>query len=80
MKDLVIVSLHPKGFPQADFYEGHGETPADEFNSMGCAPDGFFTLSSSQTLDDAKAEARRQWPAALIVEAEEEDGDEDEEQ
>lgn len=34
-QDLVIVSMHFRGFPQADFYRGMGKVSADEFERIG---------------------------------------------
>jgi hypothetical protein len=73
MKDLVIVSMHEKGFPQADYYQGFGDMPMDEFNSLGCAPDAFFTMSKCQPIEAAKAKAAAQWPNSVIVEGADEE-------
>lgn len=73
MTDLVIVSMHERGFPQADIYEGCGDMDPNEFSCLGRSPDGFFTMSKGDTLDAAKEKARRKWPGANVVEAAEED-------
>lgn len=73
--DLAIVSMHEKGFPQGDFYEGCGDMPAMEFEALGMAPDDFFTLKRGDTLASAMEFARQRWPTAKVVEADE---DEDE--
>lgn len=75
--DLVIVSMHDKGFPQADFYAGCGDMPADEFNACGMSPDDFFTLARGETLATAIERARREWPTARIVESDEDEPDDD---
>jgi hypothetical protein len=67
MGDVVVVSLHDKGFWQADFYRGASEW--DNFDwTNGNAPDGFFTLKRDQTMEDAFAKAREKWPGAVILE------------
>jgi hypothetical protein len=63
-RDLVIISMHEKGFPQADFYYGHGETPAAEFEALGCTPDAYFSLSKCQPIEAAKAKAAAKWAGA----------------
>lgn len=78
MTDLVIVSMHEKGFPQADMYRDVAEMPAWEFEATGMAPDDFFTLKRGDTLADAMTKASERWPGAKIVEAD--DGDNDEEE
>ena len=77
MTDLVIVSMHEKGFPQADFYEGCGDMGAMEFGALGKAPDGFFTMRRGDSLDAAKAKAAEHWPSAKIVEADDEEEDDE---
>ena len=76
--DLVIVSMHERGFPQADIYHGAATMDPTEFRCCGMSPDGFFTLSRGQTIEDAKAEAKKEWPSAIIVEAETDDEDHEE--
>lgn len=78
MSDLVVVSMHERGFPQGDYYIGMGEMPATEFEAISPSPDGFFTMSVGDTIEQAKAFAAEQWPEAVIVEAADEDEDEDE--
>lgn len=77
MSDLVILSMHDHGYPQADMYQGCGEMPAIEFEALGMAPDDFFTLRRIDTIADAWTKARERWPGAKIVEAADE-ADEDE--
>ena len=76
LTDLVIVSMHEKGFPQADFYKDCGEMPADEFNWLGLSPDDFFTLAHGADLASAIRYARERWPTARIVESDEDEDDE----
>lgn len=77
MTDLVIVSMHEKGFPQGDLYIDCGDMPIEEFNELGAVPDGWFSLNKGMTLEDARAEATKRYPGAKIVDAEDEDDDED---
>jgi hypothetical protein len=67
MTDLVIVSMHEKGFPQADMYHDAAEIPAWEFEALGMAPDDFFTMSRGDTPHDAVAKAKERWPEAFVV-------------
>lgn len=76
--DLVIVSMHEKGFPQADLYKGLGEISASEFEALGPVADDFFTMKRGDTLLDATAKAMAKWPGANVVEAYREEDDEDE--
>ncbi len=76
MRDLVIVSMHEKGFPQADFYYGMGEMPQSEIEQIGPVPDIWFSLHRGDTLEMAKAKATAKWPTAKIVEAADEEDDE----
>ena len=76
--DLVIISMHEKGFPQADIYLSAATMDPDEFRCCAMPPDGFFTMKRGQTLEDAKAHASTKWPDAKIVEAETYDEDHEE--
>lgn len=76
MSDLIIVSMHEKGFPQADIYFGLGDTDPCEFAFMGLAPDGFFTMSVGDTLEAAFAKASAKYPNAKVVCAEDDEDDE----
>ena len=67
MADLVVVSMHEKGFPQADMYRGAAEIPADEFETIGMAPDDFFTMSKADSPHDAVIKAKERWPGAFVV-------------
>lgn len=78
MADLVIVSMHEKGFPQGDLYLGHGDTPPMEFEALGLSPDAWFSLKRGQPIDAARQHAKKLWPDAKIVEAD--DGEDDEEE
>ena len=73
--DLVIVSMHEKGFPQADLY---CKPPDGHFFGELSAPDDFFTMKNGDTLEMASISASVKWPGASISFAEEEP-DEDEE-
>jgi hypothetical protein len=75
--DLAIVSMHERGFPQADLHLGCGTMSASEFNALGRAPDSFFTMKQGDTLEQAADKARRDWPQALVVPALDETEDED---
>lgn len=77
-RDLVIISMHEKGFPQGDLHIGHGDTPADEFNCLGRAADGWFSLNRGATLEMARAHARKLYPEANIVDAKTDEDDDDE--
>ena len=70
---LVIVSMHEKGFPTADFYFGLGAMPADEFEQLGAAPDMWFSMHKGDTLEAAKTKAAAKWPEAKIVVCEDDD-------
>jgi len=77
MTDLVIVSMHEKGFPLADMYRDAAEIPADEFEAMGAVPDDFFTMSRADCLRDAVVKAKERWPRAFVVTVLDEDEDEE---
>lgn len=77
MTDLVIVSMHEKGFPQADFYAEAADMPTWEFEATGMAPDDFFTLGRGNTIDEAIDQARVRWPDAKIVQAAEDEEEDD---
>lgn len=75
-RDLVIVSMHVKGFPQADFYAGHGEMASDEHERIGASPDDFITLIRGSTIEDAERAAERRWPGSRIVRGRDDDDEE----
>lgn len=75
-QDLVIVSMHEKGFPQADIYMGMAKYDARQFRCIAPSPDGFFTMKRGATIEQAFDKARAKWPNAMIVPAEVEDDDE----
>lgn len=77
MTDLVIVSMHENGFPQADLYHDAGSIDASEFERLGLSPDGFFTMKRGDTLEATWRKAREKWPDAKIVEGESDDEDDD---
>lgn len=78
MVDVVVVSMHEKGFWQADLYKGAAEWDRSDWLN-GNAPDGFFTMPSGPdtNLSDVKAKAAATWPGADIREAAEDDEDDD---
>lgn len=78
MSNLVIISMHEKGFPAADFYQGHGGTGHQEFERAAPSPDDFFTMKRGDTLLDAYERAETRWPGAVILIAEDpEEGEDD---
>lgn len=72
--DLVIVSMHEKGFPSADLYIG---TNWDD-DLEGVCPDGFFTMKRGDTIEAAVAKAKEKWPDARVMIAEEPENDDEE--
>lgn len=77
--DLAIVSMHEKGFPQGDLYEGCGEMGSMEFEALGKSPDDFFTMVRGSTIEDARAYAQRRWLTARVVDAAEDNDEMDDE-
>ncbi len=73
MTDLVIISMHEKGFPQADIYLGAAEMDPSEFRRCVMPPDGFFTMKRGDTLEAAFAKAQAEYPTAKVVYAAEDD-------
>ena len=67
MADLVVVSMHEKGFPQADYYLDCGDLSADDFEELGAAPDSYFTMRRGDSIEQALAKATAKWPNAKIV-------------
>lgn len=80
MLDLVLVSMHERGFPMADLYQGHGETDPHEFEAISPSPDGFFTMKHGDTIENAFEKAQQKWPEAVIIIAEDQDFDEENEE
>lgn len=78
MSDLVIISMHERGFPMADYYQGHGETDPMEFERISPSPDGFFTMKRGDTIEATRHKAAAAYPGAVIVFAAEDDEDEEE--
>lgn len=74
MSDLVVISMHQKGFPSADFYRGEGEGLPNLWEDEP-APDAFFTLKRGDTLQAAFMKAKQKWPDAVIVFAPDEEDD-----
>ena len=73
MTDLVIVSMHVKGFPQADLFLGCADMSASEFESVGPSPDDFFTMVRGTSLEGAFIAASKRWPQAKVVYATQDD-------
>lgn len=74
-EDLVIVSMHEKGFPCADLYIGANWDDDLE----GVSPDGFFTMKRGDTLDAAYKKAHEKWPGARVMIAADDDSETDDE-
>jgi len=74
MSDLVVISMHGKGFPCADLYRDQGDGLPNllEDDPM---PDCFFTLKRDDTLQMAFMKAKQKWPDAVIVFAADEEDD-----
>jgi hypothetical protein len=53
MPNLAIISLHEKGFWQADLYLDASHLRGDEMEQMGLAPDGFRTFKRDGTEREA---------------------------
>lgn len=76
MPDMIVVSMHEKGFPCADLYrcvDGWDENDWD-----GAVPDAFFTMKRGDTLEQAAARAKMKWPGAdvqICHEADDSDAD-----
>ena len=66
MPDLAIVSMHEKGFWQADLYLDAGHLRGDEMEQMGLAPDGFRTFNIGGTSRDAVEWVVNNWKSAEI--------------
>ena len=76
-KDLVLISMHEKGFWQADLYLNGLEIPAGEWEAVGPSPDSFLTMKMGATILDAMHKATNRWPNARIDLAVDNDGDQD---
>lgn len=74
MSDLVVISMHGKGFPSADLYRDEGDG-LPNFLEDDRTPDGFFTLKRGDTLQAAFMKAKQKWPDAVIVFAPDEEDD-----
>lgn len=72
--DLVVISMHEKGFPTADLYI---DCLPEEEVEEGTVPDGFFTLKRGDSIEQACAHARSRWPGATVMIAEEPSDDDD---
>lgn len=75
-RDVAVISLHEKGFWQADLYRDASELTNDEWE--GVAPDAFLTRKKGSDMQDAIDHACRFWPAAEIRIARDDEEDEDE--
>lgn len=64
MADMIVVSMHEKGFPCADLYRDVGEWDEDDWE--GACPDAFFTMKRGDTLEQAAARAKMKWPNADV--------------
>lgn len=64
--DLAVVSMHEKGFPQADLYV---LANADD-DLEGETPDDFFTMKRGDTIEMACGRAKEKWFGATVVIAE----------
>lgn len=67
MSDLVVISLHEKGFWQADMFRDASDLAPSEMEAIGLAPDSFFTLKRGASRHLAERRAREVWPDAKIV-------------
>lgn len=65
-RDIVLISMHEKGFWQADLYLNGCELPAGDWAAIGPSPDEFITLKKGATMLDAMHKARVRWPLARI--------------
>lgn len=75
-QDLVVVSLHERGFWQADLYVDCAQYSGHDMELMGLAPDGFATFSMGGSREDAIERARTEWPDAELRVAEDDEDDE----
>ena len=73
--DIAIVSMHEKGFPNADLYIG---VNCDD-DLEGVVPDGFFTMKRGDTLEMAGIRASEKWPGVRVMVVEDESENYDEE-
>ena len=64
MSDMIIISMHEKGFPQADLYHDVGGWDENDWDSA--VPDAFFTMKRGDTLEQASARAKMKWPEAEV--------------
>ena len=77
MPDLAIVSLHEKGFWQADLYRDASDLRGDEIEQMGLAPDGFRTFKIGGTSRDAVEWVVNNWKSAEICIARDDEPDDE---
>jgi hypothetical protein len=65
--DTALVTLHEKGFWQADLFCGAVDWDDRDWED-GTPPDDFFTLKVGQSMEDAFARAREKWPGVQVSE------------
>lgn len=73
MRDVVVISLHEKGFWQADLYRDASELENEQWD--GLSPDAYLTRKRGGDMQDAIAKASSFWPGAEIRIAQDEDDD-----
>ena len=76
MADMIVVSMHEKGFPCADLYRDVGGWNEDDWE--GACPDAFFTMKRGDTLEQAAARAKMKWPGADVYIADVHETDDEE--
>ena len=62
--DLLIVSMHEKGFPQADFYPNGQHFMDTDWDAA--IPDAFLTGEIGESLAEFTARVGDRWPSAKI--------------
>ncbi|MBF0247037.1 MAG: hypothetical protein HQL36_03035 [Alphaproteobacteria bacterium] len=63
--NTLIISMHPKGFPNADYYiDGEHFTDFDWQN--GVVPDGYMTGKKGESLTDFEVQAIENFPDANV--------------
>jgi hypothetical protein len=75
--DLAIVSLHEKGFWQADLYHDASHLRGDEMEQMGLCPDAFCTFKRGGNVEEASIWVKANWPQAEVKVVEEIEDDEE---
>jgi hypothetical protein len=77
MADLAIVSLHEKGFWQADLYHDASHLRGDEMEQMGLVPDAFHTSKRDAGVEEALSWVKENWPQSEVKVVEEVEDDEE---